>query len=124
MTLVVSGKTPFTREDCFALKSDAEDVLRQRCPTLVKQFEQRGWRLPSTIDRVYDPGLAKSELGWESRYDADEVFAQLDGESLEVLPPDVQRLLVLELPKFRAKGQYCSIEILKSGKIQARPRKF
>ena len=88
MTLVVSGKTPFTREDCFALKSDAEDVLRQRCPILVKQFEQRGWRLPATIDRVYDPGLAKQKLGWESRYGADEVFAQLDRESCEVLPPD------------------------------------
>lgn len=83
---IVSGATPFTEADCDALASAAPEVLRQRAPSLVQAFETRGWRLPQTIDRVYVPHAAERELGWRSRYGYDEVLAQLDRRSLEVLP--------------------------------------
>ncbi|MEL7198141.1 MAG: NAD(P)-dependent oxidoreductase [Pseudomonadota bacterium] len=82
----ISGATPFEREDCEALKADAEAVLRQKAPELAALFDRRGWSLPQSIDRVYDPAYAKHSLGWESCFGFDEVFAQLDQGSAEVLP--------------------------------------
>jgi len=82
----VSGKHPFEQKDCEALKFDAEGVLREKCPELVTSFERRGWSLPSSIDRVYDASKARDELGWETKYGFEEVLAQLDRYSSEVLP--------------------------------------
>lgn len=77
---IASGATPFERADLDALATDAPSVLRRRAPDLVEAFEARGWPLPTTIDRVY-------ASGWRSRHGFDEVLAQLDRRSLEVLPP-------------------------------------
>lgn len=82
----VSGTIPFSPDDCEALKHDAELVLRERAPDLAAAFDQRNWPLPQSIDRVYDPSLAKQELGWENRYGFEEVLAELDRDSAEVLP--------------------------------------
>ena len=85
-TYIVSGHTPFDRGDCAALGADAASVLRERAPALVAAYEQRGWPLPARIDRVYAPALAERRLGWTSRFGFDEVLAQLDRRSGEVLP--------------------------------------
>jgi UDP-glucose 4-epimerase len=84
---VVSGSTPFLREDMPELASSAPTVLERRAPALVRAFAQRGWRLPASIDRVYSPALAQRELGWQSQYGFAEVLAMLDAESPEVLAP-------------------------------------
>jgi nucleoside-diphosphate-sugar epimerase len=73
---VVSAATPFHREDAVALATDAAAVLRRRAPDLVRAFELRGWPLPASIDRVYDPSRAMAEWGWRPRYGVDAV---LDG---------------------------------------------
>jgi nucleoside-diphosphate-sugar epimerase len=84
---VVSGATPFRPEDVDRLAQDAPAVLAQRVPDLVQAFAERGWALPATIDRVYDPGRAEAELGWRARYGFDEPLRQLEAGSPEVLAP-------------------------------------
>ena len=83
---VVSGWTPFKREDKDALARCPRDVLAARCPKLISEFDRRGWPLPNSVDRVYDPTAARNALGWQSRYGFEEVLAQYDNRSLEVLP--------------------------------------
>lgn len=73
---VVSGATPFRREDVEALKLDAPSVLALRAPELVEAFARRGWSLPASIDRVYSPALAMAELGWTPRYGFTEVLRE------------------------------------------------
>jgi len=84
---IVSAGTPFKPHDCEALAIDATSVLRLRAPTLAVEFDRRKWPLPRTIDRIYASASANTVLGWRSRYGYDEVLAQLDRGSLEVLPP-------------------------------------
>lgn len=83
---IVSAATPFAQEDRDALATDAASVIRHRAPDLAAAFDRRGWRLPDSMDRVYDASRAKDGLGWQSRFGCDEVLAQLDRRSLEVLP--------------------------------------
>jgi UDP-glucose 4-epimerase len=83
---LVSGQTPFRREDAVLLAECPRDAFALRCPALVSEFDRRGWRLPSRIDRVYDPSAARAALGWQSQYGFEEVLAQYDRCSLEVLP--------------------------------------
>ena len=84
---LVSGATPFLPGDAEALLHDARAVIAQRSPALAEAFARRGWALPASIDRVYDPALARERLGWQSRHGFDEVLAALDRRSSEVLPP-------------------------------------
>ncbi|MEM9530005.1 MAG: NAD(P)-dependent oxidoreductase [Pseudomonadota bacterium] len=86
---ILSGSTPFEQSDLLALKSDAAGVLRRRCPTLCRVFEDREWPLPAAIDRVYDASLAQRELGWRPNYGFDEVLRLLDSSICEVLPPQM-----------------------------------
>jgi UDP-glucose 4-epimerase len=84
---VISGSTPFRFEDSEELIEAAPAVLQRRCPSLVAAFHARGWPLPATIDRVYWSNSAGLELGWVPRFGWDEVLAELDRPSPEVLPP-------------------------------------
>lgn len=83
---LVSGWSPFRREDAELLAECPRDALALRCPALVSELDRRGWSLPSSIDRVYDPSAAREALGWQSQYGFEEVLAQYDRRSLEVLP--------------------------------------
>lgn len=85
--LVVSGRTPFLREDGSALMRAAPAVLARRCPAIVQAFASRGWTLPASIDRVYDSARAEDELGWRPRFGFQEVLDEFDRGSLEVMPP-------------------------------------
>jgi len=84
---IVSGATPFRPSDGEALARDAPAVLRERAPDLVAAFAERGWALPRSIDRVYDPARAVRELGWRPRHGFGEVLAMMDDGDAEVLPP-------------------------------------
>ena len=83
---IASARTPFTREDTDALARDPRGVLAIRCPELVEEFVRRGWPFPRTIDRIYDAQAARDALGWQSRYGFEEVLAQHERRSIEVLP--------------------------------------
>ncbi len=85
---VISGDTPFLPQDCAALKHTASSVIAARCPGLAARFEQRGWALPVSIDRVYSPALAARELRWRAQHGFEDVLTQLDEGCSEVLPPE------------------------------------
>jgi UDP-glucose 4-epimerase len=86
-TFVISGATPFLREDCQALHLQPQALLRQRAPRLVDAFRHRGWPLPTRIDRVYSAQQAMQALDWRARYGFEEVLAQYDQHVPEILPP-------------------------------------
>jgi UDP-glucose 4-epimerase len=85
-TYIVSGATPFCREDTALLALDAPQVISARAPDLAETFLQRGWDLPQSIDRVYSPARAIAELSWVPRHGYREVLKMLDEQSSEVLP--------------------------------------
>jgi len=84
---IVSAAGPFTARDCESLANDAASIITQRAPALAAEFRRRGWSLPNSIDRVYHSARAEHELDWRPRFGFEEVLAQLDRRSLEVLPP-------------------------------------
>lgn len=63
-TYIISAATPFHREDCTELLSDARSVIERRCPGLIDRMAVKGWDPPPSIDRIYDAGLAARELGF------------------------------------------------------------
>jgi len=74
---VVSATTPFRREDAARLRADAAAVVRERAGGWEDEYARRGWRMFSSIDRVYDNALARRELGWRPKWDFAAVMARL-----------------------------------------------
>jgi UDP-glucose 4-epimerase len=66
---IISAPTPFTRDDCAQLRSDAPGVVSRLVPAYEDVYAQRGWRMFDSIERVYDSSRACADLGWEPRYD-------------------------------------------------------
>ena len=66
---IVSATTPFTRDDLAQLRTDAPSVVRRLFPDHEAIYAERGWSMFPGIDRVYDNGRARTELGWVPRYD-------------------------------------------------------
>ncbi|MGD6734946.1 NAD-dependent epimerase/dehydratase family protein [Photobacterium leiognathi subsp. mandapamensis] len=83
---IISGQTPFSKTCCERLYQNADEIIRELAPDLVESFANRGWRLPQSLDRVYDSTLAQQELGWQPKYGYESVLSMLDNESAEVLP--------------------------------------
>jgi len=83
---IISGKTPFSQLDCQRLYKEADKVIKEQLPSVAQDFEQRGWALPTSLDRIYDSSLAQVELSWQPKYGFDNVLEMLDCEIAEVLP--------------------------------------
>ena len=75
-TFIVSAPTPFARDDCAALIADAPAVVARYFPGYRALYEQRGWTMFDSIDRVYDATKATRTLGFTCRTG----FAQKLGE--------------------------------------------
>lgn len=67
-TYVISGATPFHRDDCEQLLVDAPGVIERRCPGLIERMSARGWEPLRSIGRVYECSLASTELGYSPRF--------------------------------------------------------
>lgn len=93
---ILSGTTPFTKSDCKALKQTPEKVLRRRCPSVCDLFASRQWKLPESIDRVYDSSLAQQKLGWTPSYGFADVALLLDAHIPEVLPANAAKNTIPE----------------------------
>jgi UDP-glucose 4-epimerase len=74
---IVSATTPFTQEDLAELRRDAPATVRKRVPEYEAEYERRGWRMFPAIDRVYVNERARSDLGWQPRYDFPYVIERL-----------------------------------------------
>ncbi|WP_305815055.1 NAD-dependent epimerase/dehydratase family protein [Photobacterium leiognathi] len=83
---IISGQTPLNKTCCERLYQNADEIIREFAPDLAESFANRGWRLPQSLDRVYDSTLAQQELGWQPKYGYESVLSMLDNESAEVLP--------------------------------------
>jgi UDP-glucose 4-epimerase len=66
---VISATTPFGPEDLAALHRDAPAVVGRLFPDYREVYDRLGWRMFPQIDRVYVNARARSDLGWEPRYD-------------------------------------------------------
>src|SRR5579863_2211491 len=66
---IISATTPFLPEDLGHLRVDAVLAAKRRIPAYVVEYERRGWRMASTIDRIYVNERARRELGWQPQYD-------------------------------------------------------
>ncbi|WP_028109753.1 NAD-dependent epimerase/dehydratase family protein [Ferrimonas futtsuensis] len=86
----LSAATPFTQEDTQALYEDAACLIRQKVPKLADEFDRRGWRLPHSLDRVYDVSAASRALRWQPEHGFESVLALYDQSLAEVLPPGWQ----------------------------------
>jgi UDP-glucose 4-epimerase len=82
---LASGWTPFQREDCEALVTHPREVLAQRCPQWLAEYDRRGWTLP-VVDRIHDPRAASVGLQWRSWRGPEAILTQLAAGSIEVLP--------------------------------------
>lgn len=83
---IISGDTPFTEPDCELLYKNAPQLFASKVPDLVHSFEQRGWTLPMSLDRVYSSQAAQDALGWTPKYGWQTVLELLDSDFAEVLP--------------------------------------
>ncbi len=73
---IISATTPFLREDAPALRRDAPAVMSRRVPGWEAAYTQLGWRMASSIGRVYDNTRARADLGWRPRHDFAAVVAR------------------------------------------------
>ena len=79
---IVSATTPFTRDDLAELRADAPAVVRRLFPDYEPAFERRGWSMFPSVERVYVNARARSELGWEPRYDFRAALDRLEAYSV------------------------------------------
>jgi UDP-glucose 4-epimerase len=77
---IISATTPFTRDDVQLLRTNAAAVAKQRVPSYEAEYARRGWSMLPSIDRVYDNALARTELGWQPRYDFDAIVRRLSAD--------------------------------------------
>lgn len=68
-TYVVSAPPPFTPADAARLKTDAAGLIAERFPEAPGLYAARGWVLPQSIGRVYDPSAIEHDLGFRCRTD-------------------------------------------------------
>ncbi len=65
---VISSASPFLREDCEALATNAPAVIERRCPGLIDRMTARGWRAPVQSTASMTPALRRQELGFAPRH--------------------------------------------------------
>jgi UDP-glucose 4-epimerase len=74
---IISATSPFTPDDLGALRQDAPAVVRRLFPDYPELYEERGWRMLPSIDRVYVNARARQDLAWSPGYDFREALDRL-----------------------------------------------
>jgi UDP-glucose 4-epimerase len=75
---ILAAPPPFAEADSEALIDDALAVIARYFPQAAALYAARGWSLPASIDRVYDPSRAERRLGFRCRTDFAAVLAALE----------------------------------------------
>jgi nucleoside-diphosphate-sugar epimerase len=73
----ISAHSPFSEDETHELYHDAPCVLLRHFPLLDRQFAQRSWKLPKSIDRVYVIHKAEKQLGYRPRYNFEDYLREL-----------------------------------------------
>jgi UDP-glucose 4-epimerase len=76
-TYIISATTPFTKTDLLNLRLHATDVVKHLFPEYVDIYEQLGWKMFPSLDRVYVNERARTELNWQPKYDFKHILEQL-----------------------------------------------
>jgi len=76
-TFVLSAPTPFVRSEAEALKRSAADVIERHFPDAPALYARHGWRLPTSIGRVYDASRIERVLGFRCATDFGRVLNAL-----------------------------------------------
>ncbi|KAI7154992.1 hypothetical protein KC349_g7282 [Hortaea werneckii] len=76
---IISAPPPFTNNPSLLnqLDSDAAGAITQVRPAQAKILLERGWKLPTRLDRVYDPSKAIAELDWTPIYTFERAVARI-----------------------------------------------
>src|SRR5262249_24383018 len=90
---VLSAPTPFARYEAEALKSAAADVIERHFPDAAALYARRGWRLPTSIGRVYDTSRIERVMGFRCATDFGRVLHALrtDGRRPRACLPIAER---------------------------------
>jgi UDP-glucose 4-epimerase len=75
---IISATTPLAPEDTAELRRDAPAAVSRRVPGWEAIYARLGWRMPPSIDRVYDNARARRDLGWRPRHDFAAVLARAE----------------------------------------------
>jgi len=67
---IISAPPPFTKSDALlrSLDTDAAAAITEARPLHAQMLLDRGWKLPTRLDRVYDSSKAIAELKWKPKY--------------------------------------------------------
>lgn len=76
-TFVLAAPTPFSRDEAPELIADAPAVIARHFPDAAALYAGRGWSLPASIERIYDPAHAERRLGFRCRTDFAAILAAL-----------------------------------------------
>lgn len=74
---IISATTPFTQENLLELHTHAATVVEKILPNYQEEYQRRGWKMFSKIDRVYVNEKARTELGWQPKHDFATVVKRL-----------------------------------------------
>lgn len=74
---IISATTPFTQAHLPMLRTDPAAVVERQFPEFESVYSRLGYRMFDEIDRVYDNGKARSELGWTPEFDFARILDQL-----------------------------------------------
>jgi len=74
----ISARSPFQESDTTQLLHDAPSVLRRYVPDIEQIFSRQGWKIPSSIDRVYSIEKAERLLGYRPAYNFSEYMQALE----------------------------------------------
>jgi nucleoside-diphosphate-sugar epimerase len=76
-TFVLAAPTPFSRDEATELLADAPSAIARYFPDAASLYAARGWTLPASIERIYDPSRAEGRLGFRCRTDFAAILAAL-----------------------------------------------
>ena len=74
---IITATTPFTIGDLADLRTRAPAVVERIFPEFNEEYQRRGWQMFPSIDRVYANKKARTDLGWNPRYNFDYVLDRL-----------------------------------------------
>ena len=86
--LIVSAPTPFLPDDVHELRRDAASVITRRFPDAPALYARRGWKLPTSIGRVYDASRAERVIGFRAATDFAAVLDALRSDAPLPFPHD------------------------------------
>ncbi|KAA3638739.1 MAG: NAD(P)-dependent oxidoreductase [Bacteroidetes bacterium] len=73
----ISAQSIFSKDDLVDLRQNAIGLIQQRVPELLTYFGSKNWTVPESIDRVYVIDKAKRVLGYQPRFNIQEMLAEL-----------------------------------------------